>query len=62
MLIETFTTIFDKKYLQSDKVRLKDILNVASILFNSSDRFPKDYTADLINISLNGQNRSLFGF
>lgn len=62
MLIEAFTSTFDHRYLQSEKVRLKDILNVASILFNNCNRFPKDYTSDLINIALNSNNKPLFGF
>lgn len=53
-LIEPFTITFDNRYLQSEKVRMKDILNVASILFNNCNSFPKDYTSDLVNIALNG--------
>ena len=61
-LIPTFMSNFDLGYLNSRNVRLKDILNISSILFNNCENFPKEYTIELINVAFSRENRGLFGF
>ena len=61
-LIDPFMQNFDLSYLRGNNVRLKDVLNIASIIFNNCENFPKNYTIELINVALSRENKHLYGF